>query len=69
MSTGIFGAFLGIALRTHRRWVRILAPIAGLILAIVAHMLNNALPLLASLATGSAAEPPSSPDAPDFAPT
>ena len=68
MSTGIFGAFLGIALRTHRRWVRILAPIAGLILAIVAHMLNNALPLLASLATGSAAEPPSSPDAPDFAP-
>jgi len=68
MSTGIFGAFLGIALRTRRRWVRILAPIAGLVLAIAAHMLNNALPLLASLATGSAAEPPPAPDAPDFAP-
>jgi len=68
MSTGIFGAFLGIALRTRRRWVRILAPIAGLVLAIAAHMLNNALPLLASLTTGSAAEPPPAPDAPDFAP-
>src|SRR5262249_56270460 len=50
------------------RWVRILAPIAGLVLAIAAHMLNNALPLLASLTTGSAAEPPPAPDAPDFAP-
>jgi RsiW-degrading membrane proteinase PrsW (M82 family) len=68
MSTGIFGAFLGIALGTRRRWVRILAPIAGLVLAIAAHMLNNVLPLLASLATGSAAEPPPAPDAPDFAP-
>src|SRR5262249_380199 len=30
MSTGIFGAFLGIAMQTRRRWIRILAPIAGL---------------------------------------
>src|SRR5262249_57804707 len=63
MSTGIFGAFLGIALRTHRRWVPIPAPIAGLILSIVAHMLNNPPPLLASLATCSSAEPPASPHA------
>ena len=38
MSTGIFGAFLGIAMQTRRRWIRILAPIAGLVLAIAAHM-------------------------------
>jgi hypothetical protein len=66
MSTGIFGAFLGIALGTRRGWVRILAPIAGLALAIAAHMLNNALPLLASLAAGSAGEPPPAPDAPEL---
>ena len=54
MTTGIFGAFLGIAMQTHRRWIRILAPIVGLVLAIAAHMVHNALPLLAVLATGSA---------------
>ena len=59
MSTGIFGAFLGIALRTRRRWVRILAPIAGLVLAIAAHMVNNALPLVAALAAVAAGEPAS----------
>ena len=58
MSTGIFGAFLGIAMQTRRRWIRILAPIAGLVLAIAAHMVNNALPLLAALAATSAGEPP-----------
>jgi protease PrsW len=58
MSTGIFGAFLGIAMQTRRGWVRILAPIAGLVLAIAAHMVNNALPLLAALAAASAGEPP-----------
>jgi len=66
MSTGIFGAFLGIALRTRRSWVRILAPVDWLVLAIAAHMVNNALPLLASLAAGSAGEPPPAPDAPDL---
>jgi len=39
MFTGIFGAFLGIAIQTHLSWIRILAPIAGLVLAIAAHML------------------------------
>jgi protease PrsW len=58
MSTGIFGAFLGIAMQTRRGWVRILAPIAGLVLAIAAHMVNNALPLLAALAAAAAGEPP-----------
>src|SRR5262249_61626757 len=55
---GIFGAFLGIAMQTRRRWIRILAPIAGLVLAIAAHMVNNALPLVAALAAGAAGEPP-----------
>jgi len=58
MSTGIFGAFLGIAMQTRRGWIRILAPIAGLVLAIAAHMVNIALPLLAALAAGAAGEPP-----------
>src|SRR5262249_27288861 len=46
---GIFGASLGLAIQPRRRWVRILAPIVGLVLAIAAHMLNNALPLLFTL--------------------
>jgi protease PrsW len=58
MFTGIFGAFLGLAIQTRRRWLRILAPIAGLVLAIAAHMLNNALPLLAALAGAAAGEHP-----------
>jgi RsiW-degrading membrane proteinase PrsW (M82 family) len=57
MSTGIFGAFLGIAMQTRRGWIRILAPIAGLVLAIAAHMVNNALPLVAALAAVAAGEP------------
>jgi RsiW-degrading membrane proteinase PrsW (M82 family) len=61
--TGIFGAFLGLAIQTQRRWLRILAPIAGLVLAIAAHMLNNALPLLAALAGES---PPGREPQPDL---
>jgi protease PrsW len=57
MSTGIFGAFLGIAMQTRRGWIRILAPIAGLVLAIAAHTVNNALPLVAALAAVAAGEP------------
>jgi protease PrsW len=38
--------------------LRVPAPIAGLLLAIVGHMLNNALPLLAALAGIAAGEPP-----------
>jgi protease PrsW len=58
MFTGIFGAFLGIAIQTNRRWLRIVAPVAGITLAIAAHMLNNSLPLLAALAGAAAGEPP-----------
>src|SRR5262245_17982296 len=50
MFTAIFGASLGLALQTRRQWLRILAPIVGLLLAMAAHMLNNALPLFATLA-------------------
>jgi RsiW-degrading membrane proteinase PrsW (M82 family) len=56
--TGIFGAFLGIAIQTQRRWLRVLAPIAGLLLAVAAHMFNNALPLLGALASAAAGAPP-----------
>jgi RsiW-degrading membrane proteinase PrsW (M82 family) len=56
--TGMFGASLGLSLQTRRRWLRILAPIVGIILAIAAHMLNNSLPLLAALAGAAAGEPP-----------
>jgi protease PrsW len=56
--TGLFGASLGLALQTRRRWLRWLAPIIGLILAIAAHMLNNALPLFLALAGATAGEPP-----------
>ena len=58
MFTAIFGASLGLAMQTRRRWLRILAPLGGLILAIAAHMLNNALPLFAALADAAAGEPP-----------
>src|SRR4029077_19346633 len=34
MFTALFGASLGLALQTRRKWLRILAPIAGLALAI-----------------------------------
>ncbi len=58
MFTGIFGASLGLAIQTRRRWIRILAPIAGLVLAVAAHMLNNALPLLVTLAGAANGELP-----------
>jgi protease PrsW len=55
MFTGLFGASLGLATQTRRRWIRILAPIAGLVLAIAAHMLNNALPHARRLRRGRGA--------------
>ena len=48
--TALFGAFLGLGLQTPRIWLRYLAPPTGLVLAIAAHMLNNALPLFLALA-------------------
>jgi len=58
MFTGIFGAFLGFTAQTRSRWLRILAPLVGLALAIAAHMLNNVLPLVAALESAAAGEPP-----------
>ena len=49
MFTGIFGAFLGIARQTTRRWVRFVAPLIGLALAILAHTFNNALGLIITI--------------------
>lgn len=54
--SGIFGAFLGVSLQTRYRLLRVVAPLVGLALAVAAHMLNNALPLLGTLAGIPAAE-------------
>jgi hypothetical protein len=62
MFTAMFGAFLGVAIQTQRKWLRILVPIAGLVLAIVAHMLNNVLPLLAALESAASGERPAKPE-------
>ena len=56
--TALFGASLGLALQTRRRWLRVLAPIGGLALAVTAHALNNALPLFFAIAAAAAGEPP-----------
>jgi protease PrsW len=56
--TALFGASLGLALQTRRRWLCVLAPIGGLLLAVLAHALNNALPLFFALAAAAAGEPP-----------
>jgi hypothetical protein len=60
MFTGMFGLFLGLAAQTPRPWLRMLAPLFGLLLAIAAHMLNNALPLLSALAAASEGRLPGS---------
>jgi RsiW-degrading membrane proteinase PrsW (M82 family) len=57
MFTGIFGAFLGVAMQTRRRWLRVVAPVFGLLLAIAAHFVNNALPLFFALAGAARGEP------------
>src|SRR5262245_47254149 len=64
MFTGMFGASLGLAIQTKHRWLRILAPIVGIGLAIAAHMLNNALPLVVALAGARAGEFPGEYEAP-----
>jgi hypothetical protein len=56
--TGIFGAFLGLARQTTRWWIRYPAPVIGIVIAIVAHALNNLLPLLSALAEAEAGRPP-----------
>ena len=59
MYGAIFGASLGLAQQTRRKWLQIVAPVAGLGLAMAAHMINNALPLLEALASAEAGDPPS----------
>jgi hypothetical protein len=49
MFTALFGAFLGFALQTRHGWLRLLAPLTGLALAVAAHLINNAVPLFAVL--------------------
>ncbi len=58
MFSGLFGASLGLARATHRRLVRYLAPVAGLLLAMLAHAWNNSLPLLFALAAANSGEAP-----------
>jgi hypothetical protein len=59
MWSGIFGASLGLARATRRRWLAFLAPLAGFALALLAHAWNNSLPLVLALAAarGGAAPP------------
>jgi RsiW-degrading membrane proteinase PrsW (M82 family) len=58
MFTGIFGALLGVAMQTRRRWLKVTAPLVGLVVAIAAHFVNNALPLFFALAGAARGEPP-----------
>jgi RsiW-degrading membrane proteinase PrsW (M82 family) len=64
MFTGLFGAGLGLALQTRRMWLKVLAPVAGLALAVTAHAYNNVLPLIFAIAARAAGEPPPQADAP-----
>ncbi len=62
--TGLFGAGLGLALQTRRRWLKVAAPLGGLALAVIAHAYNNVLPLLFAIAARAAGEPPPQADEP-----
>jgi RsiW-degrading membrane proteinase PrsW (M82 family) len=62
--TGIFGAFLGLALQTRRRWLKLVAPVVGLALAIAAHALNNVLPLVFAVLEANAGNAPPAREAP-----
>jgi RsiW-degrading membrane proteinase PrsW (M82 family) len=62
--TGLFGAGLGLALQTRRLWLKLLAPLAGLALAVVGHAYNNVLPLVFAIAARAAGEPPPQADVP-----
>jgi RsiW-degrading membrane proteinase PrsW (M82 family) len=55
--TGIFGAALGFAMQTRHAWLRIVVPILGLLLAMLAHALNNLLPLLVAISGAAAGDP------------
>jgi RsiW-degrading membrane proteinase PrsW (M82 family) len=55
--TGLFGAGLGLARQTRRRWLRVLAPLAGLGLGMAAHALRNSLALIMVLVETAEGEP------------
>ncbi len=55
--SGLFGAFLGLARQMQSGW-RWLVPLAGLVLAMSAHALNNVLPLVGTLIQSAAGTPP-----------
>jgi RsiW-degrading membrane proteinase PrsW (M82 family) len=61
MYTGMFGAFLGLARQTMRRWLKIVLPLLGLLLAILAHAWNNSLGLLVVVVSGKPLPAPSPP--------
>jgi len=58
MFSALFGAFLGLALQTRRRWLKLVAPVIGLSLAILAHAYNNVLPLIFAIVSVAHGEPP-----------
>lgn len=58
MFSGIFGASLGLARLGPKRWMHYLAPVAGYLLAVLAHAWNNALPLLMAVVASRAGEAP-----------
>ncbi len=41
--SAIFGAGLGLAMQTNRMWLKILSPVGGLTMGILAHFINNSL--------------------------
>jgi protease PrsW len=60
--TGMFGAFLGLARQTSRRWLRVFLPLVGLLLAILAHAWNNGLGLLIVVVSGKPLPVPAPPE-------
>ena len=56
--TALFGAFLGFSIQSRWTVLRFAAPFGGLVIAMFAHLLNNAMPLLATLASGFSHEGP-----------
>jgi RsiW-degrading membrane proteinase PrsW (M82 family) len=60
--TGLFGGFLGLARQMAPGWKQYVVPIIGLLLAILAHALNNALGLIVIIA--GVAPPPTEDVAP-----
>jgi hypothetical protein len=60
--TGMFGAFLGLARQTPRRWLKYVLPPIGLLLAILAHAWNNGLGLLIVVVSGKPLPAPAPPE-------